>query len=364
MPYNKTLFLCVLAHLIFAHSFSQKITTTPKKSIKSIQELQFDIQKRANDPSIIDILYDAMKDINGQPLFHAYCGCGENGYLISCSNENTLTTFDKTGNIIQIAYYGSPEYDKNDCSKVIRIPIAKTVLYKDILKEQKEREEEYKKRFTIKTDSSYDEKTKLKLIRETKEFRDEQGTYQWHLGSTTRNYYDLNGKLIARVNDPNLKESTDPDSTKYVYDNRDRLIRDTVFWNNFPNSTTIYKYDDKNAVREEVEFEFNAKRWRKTSIQKFQNNKLMEASKFNEENGELKEKRKCVYGSKGEILEDYYYDPQGWPLWPYDKTSNEVVKEIKKTFIYQYDAHGNWVQRTVLVNGIPYHLTKRKIEYF
>jgi len=62
-------------------------------------------------------------------------------------------------------------------------------------------------------------------------------------------------------------------------------------------------------------------------------------------------------------VDKYKYNDKNDIIEHYNKNDFQRGIEEQKTFKYQYDKNGNWIQRIEYINSIPTTMNERKIEY-
>ena len=166
-----------------------------------------------------------------------------------------------------------------------------------------------------------------------------------------------NKKLTNQYNEKGIRTQTyiywGEEEIKIKYDRKDNIIlSETVkgFENQILPKHT-YTYNDQNLLIKESnyyagnEFAFaNHFTYNKDGL-------LIEESSSTELNGKYKKKKEIRYNKLDQIIEQETFDDKG------------NLKETA-TLMYENDAKGNWIKRTVLINGKPNSIVERTITYY
>lgn len=206
-----------------------------------------------------------------------------------------------------------------------------------------------------------------KLVTETKTFSNQDNPN----GRTTY-IYDKKGNLKGE----NLYLNTEYIQVKnlYEYDSENRKISETRYSKDKTLYKTTFEYDGKNITKKETTGPTGAVT-------------MMEKSSYDKK-GNLLERYITDAYDKSETHEVYKYDSKGNMLSNtvtrngnkememvnmYDSHNNLTsTKTISgtgdmldsRTYTFEYDAKGNWIKKTVSLNGTQAFIVERKIEYF
>lgn len=212
--------------------------------------------------------------------------------------------------------------------------------------------------------------------------------------------YNANGKITEKVT--YNRQDLPIEKITYEYDNNGNLRAENFYLDkDIVQVTNIYEYNGGNKISE-VRVKPDGSVISKTFFEYNASNKVVRSG-TNDSSGKLQYIKETTYDSKGNILTDtanevaennkstdkYTYDANGnktqWvsytadaPLfeaaYKYDSHNNMTSIKMKdyqgnpqplvKSYTYDYDKQGNWIKKTVLVNGKPAYITTRIISYF
>lgn len=189
---------------------------------------------------------------------------------------------------------------------------------------------------------------------------------------TSNDYqYDKSGKLIERTNFNQLDR-------QYKYDLSGNQVKELMFDSEGLMGRWEYKYDKNGNQTERIGYlgDDFVERWIQV---------------YNEEDRKVKEYmtgedtdtiatysiKTFEYDQKGRIIKKITTNPetkvQAVSSFNYDNNDNLIEHYSKngfqrgieetRTFKYEYDMNGNWIQRIVFIDSKPKTITDRKIEY-
>lgn len=208
-----------------------------------------------------------------------------------------------------------------------------------------------------------------------------------------------NGKIveIRRFNNRDLLT----DKTGHVYDNRGNVI-EKIDYLNFekPQFKTVYEYNDDNNLVSETKYDKAGNVLYKT-VSDYDNKLLIKTETLNAD-GSLEYSKEMKYDDKGntvfvsvydkfsdrKIQDEFEYDDKGNKIkvlksengshlftttYSYDEHNNlkiitvtdnssEITENIE--YEYEYDNKGNWVRKSITLNGVLKYIVERTITYF
>lgn len=184
--------------------------------------------------------------------------------------------------------------------------------------------------------------------------------------------YDKKGNMI--IESMYLNTQDVQVRNKYDYDSQNRKISETRYSKDKMLYKTFYGYDGKNLVKKETTDDTGAIKYR-------------EKSKYDNK-GNLLEHYTVDSYDQSITMDTYQYDNKGnmtsWTVtrnnkpemqavYTYDdhnnrisaKTSNDKGETVDmRAYTYEYDIQGNWIKKTVTLNGKPLVVAERSITYF
>ncbi|HLO91113.1 MAG TPA: hypothetical protein VK172_08115 [Lentimicrobium sp.] len=183
--------------------------------------------------------------------------------------------------------------------------------------------------------------------------------------------YDRNGRLIDRTNFNHLDR-------KYVYDSTGNQVKELMYDSEGLMGYWSYKYDNNGNKIERTGYlgDDFVERWKYEYDQDYK--KIIEfmvgAEPYNNPSDMVKT---YEYDNDGRLISSVWTDPKtkttsvdkykynvkGDIIEHYNKNDFQRGIEELKTFNYQYDQNGNWIQRIEYINARPITITERKIEY-
>jgi YD repeat-containing protein len=208
-----------------------------------------------------------------------------------------------------------------------------------------------------------------------------------------------NGKKLAEKRSFGNQDHPN-DKTTYTYDRKGNLKGESMYLNTeYIQVKNLYEYDDQNRKIAETRYSKDKLIYKTTFGYDGQNLIKKETTG---PTGAIEYREKRSYDKKGNLLEKYVidsndksmtheaykYDAQGnmteWistvnnipemqMSYKYDSHNNITAMKTKngkgetiddRTYTYEYDNNGNWIKKTVSVNGDLFTIAERKIEYF
>lgn len=192
------------------------------------------------------------------------------------------------------------------------------------------------------------------------------------------------------------------DKITYMYDSKGNLNLENIFLAlETPQYKTLYTYDNKNRILSDTRYDKDSKMQYQTRYT-YEGNNLIKKATTNEK-GEPEYVENFTYDKNGNVLthhifekfensntiNSFKYDANNnkteWSVtknnipvvkayFTYDKYKNETsytaIDEAsgkaleKREYSFEYDTTGNWLKKTITVNGIPQYIEERKITYF
>jgi len=188
--------------------------------------------------------------------------------------------------------------------------------------------------------------------------------------------YDARGNRIREISLRNSDSSVI--NTAYDYNPAGKLLRLSRkhSFDNKLDFVLVYKYDDKgNMINEEKRYRSGITDDKKEYSYDSSGNKVG-FIRYTAE-GKIIERFSYAYHKNGNLAEENKYDSVGMLIsrlvYKYDEKNNETERsrylssgkpEVQITWDYEYDKQGNWIVKTLLINGTIARVTKREIEYF
>lgn len=227
---------------------------------------------------------------------------------------------------------------------------------------------------TTKTDLQKENlKGKVKLIKEIA-YRaiDKNGTVEkgkvLKYGTIFTKYNEEGNKIEESYYDPDGELD---DKYTYEYDKEILIEKKRFAYDGRFDSKWIYTYN-KNIIevnRYWAEGGF-VSRW----VYIYDENKNLIKEEYYDLEETLSKTSKFKYDEKGNLTEeDIYLSESSKIIYTYDE-NRVLVKESwynsdggvfeDKIYKYEYDSHGNWIQKIQYSDERPYYLTERKIEYY
>jgi hypothetical protein len=177
----------------------------------------------------------------------------------------------------------------------------------------------------------------------------------WSITSYT---YDQDKNLIFetfKITDSLGKIIGDSTTLFYEYDTLNRLIKQQSYVNKIGQITycnqTLFKYENGKLTQKQYTDSDSSNY---TVFYEYQNDHLLK-QKFSGKNYDIYNKN--IYQIENTIY--FAYDNHGSLIYKYNKN-----QESKYTYNYTYDTYGNWTEKTIFINDIPFFKTKRKIKYY
>lgn len=146
------------------------------------------------------------------------------------------------------------------------------------------------------------------------------------------------------------------------YDKKSKKLYETVYEYKGNNLTKKYTYDNKGKIEYSEDFTYDAKGNMLTQLvyEKFDNSKTLNT---------------YTYDSKGNRTQ-WAVSKNGKPFmtafFKYDAKGNTTVigsadasckEKDKREYEYEYDKTGNWIKKTIKINGTPQYIAERQINY-
>lgn len=205
---------------------------------------------------------------------------------------------------------------------------------------------------------------------------------------TQKNLYDLQDILTEK--------------TTYEYDEKKNMVKENKFLREETvQYITSFEYDEKNRKKLESSYKANGDLIYKT-IFDYDGDNLAGVETINGADNTTAKIEKFTYNDKGKVLtetsynsfdktnsvDEYTYDEKGNQTsrsnskdgnimgkvaFTYDDKNNQTSINVvdgagttleSKSYTFEYDAHGNWVKKTIKINDKPAFIVERKITYY
>ncbi len=191
------------------------------------------------------------------------------------------------------------------------------------------------------------------------------------------------------------------DKLAYHYDSKGNVIQEDIYLGTeVVQYKSIIKYDKKNRKISDARYDKNSKKLHESQLT-YEGDNLVKKYITNDK-GILEYAEDFTYDAKGnqlthltyerfdnsKTLDTYSYDQNGnKTIWEVTKNNKPLMKAVytydnknnvmaimafdaagketdKREYAYEYDKKGNWIKKTVKINGTPQFIAERQIVYF